>query len=158
MNNLLSDSWRKDDIEAGNRGSTVELTDSSSLDGFFKEADAIRYNIEEIERIRNRLHESNEAARSLHAADAVRSLRAKMDADVALVLKKARVVKAQLELLDRAAETSQALPGSGPGSSDDRTRTSVLGGLKSKLKGSMDAFAELRKEISTEYRETVARR
>ncbi|KAJ3685863.1 hypothetical protein LUZ61_015027 [Rhynchospora tenuis] len=158
MNNLLSDSWRKEDIETGNGGGTVELTNSSSLDGFLKDADAIRSDIEEIERIRNRLHESNAAARTLHAADAVRSLRAKMDADVALVLKKARIIKAQLDLLERAAETSRALPGSGPGSSNDRTRMSILGGLKSKLKGSMDAFAELRKEIATEYRETVARR
>jgi syntaxin 1B/2/3 len=158
MNNLLSESWRNEDIETGNHGGMVELTDSSSLDGFFKEADAIRSNIEEIKSIRKRLHESNEAAKSLHAASAVRSLRGKMDADVALVLKKARFVKAQLGLLEQAAESSRALPGSGPGSSDDRTRTSVLGGLKSKLKGSMDAFVELRKEITTEYRETVARR
>ncbi|KAJ4781561.1 hypothetical protein LUZ62_065818 [Rhynchospora pubera] len=158
MNDLLSDSWRKEDIETGNGVGTVEMTNLSSLDGFLKDADAIRSDIEEIERIRKRLHESNAAARTLHAADAVRSLRAKMDADVALVLKKVRVVKAQLDLLERAAETSRTLPESGPGSSADRTRMSVLGGLKSKLKGSMDAFADLRKEIATEYRETVARR
>lgn len=122
-----------------------------------KEADAIRSFIEEIEVIRNGLHVSNEVVGSLHAAHAMRSLQAKMDSDVALVLQKARVVKAQLELLERAAEGTRALPEFGPRSSDDRARTLVLGGLKSKLKGSMDAFAELRKEITTKYQETVAR-
>lgn len=61
--------------------------------------------------IRNGLHVSNEAVRSLHAAHAMRSLQAKMDSDVALVLQKARIVKAQLELLERAAEGTRALPG-----------------------------------------------
>ncbi|GLT60811.1 hypothetical protein SLA2020_335600 [Shorea laevis] len=49
-------------------------------------------------------------------------------------------------------------PGCGPGSSSDRTRTSVVNGLRKKLKDSMDSFNGLRQQISSEYRETVQRR
>ncbi|KAJ3674521.1 hypothetical protein LUZ60_005137 [Juncus effusus] len=158
MNNLLSGSWRReDDIETGNGGS-IQITEMSSLNGFLKEANSIRSDIDKIDRIHRGLHEANESSKTLHSATAVRSVRVKMDADVALVLQKARVIKAQLELLERAAETIRALPSSGPGSSDERTRTQVIAGLKKKLKGSMDAFVELRKEIAREYRETVTRR
>jgi syntaxin 1B/2/3 len=81
-----------------------------------------------------------------------------MDADVALALKKAKLIKLKLESLDRANAANRSLPGCGPGTSTDRTRTSVVSGLRKKLKDSMDAFVELRKTISAEYRETVERR
>lgn len=81
-----------------------------------------------------------------------------MDADVALALKKAKLIKIKLESLDRANAANRSLPGCGPGTSTDRTRTSVVSGLRKKLKDSMDAFIELRKTISAEYRETVERR
>lgn len=102
--------------------------------------------------------ELNEAGKTLHNASAVKSLRAKMDADVALALKKAKMIKLKLESLDRANAANRSLPGCGPGTSTDRTRTSVVSGLRKKLKDSMDAFIELRKTISAEYRETVERR
>ena len=50
------------------------------------------------------------------------------------------------------------MPGSGPGSSSDRTRTSLVNGLRKKLKDYMDSFNNLRQEISTEYKDTVRRR
>ncbi|KAJ6698462.1 SYNTAXIN [Salix purpurea] len=48
--------------------------------------------------------------------------------------------------------------GVGRGSSSDRTRTSVVNGLRKKLKDLMESFNGLRQKISTEYRETVERR
>ncbi|XLR12394.1 hypothetical protein S83_040332 [Arachis hypogaea] len=81
-----------------------------------------------------------------------------MDADVAIALKKAKLVKVRLEALDRSNAASRSLPGAGPGSSSDRTRTSVVSGLRKKLKDSMDSFNNLRQQISSEYRETVQRR
>lgn len=68
------------------------------------------------------------------------------------------MIKVKLEALDRANAANRSLPGCGPGSSSDRTRTSVLNGLRKKLMDSMDSFNRLRELISSEYRETVQRR
>ena len=85
-------------------------------------------------------------------------LRSRMDADVSLALKKAKLIKVKLEALDRSNASNRSLPGCGPGSSSDRTRTSVVNGLRKKLKDSMESFNNLRQQISSEYRETVQRR
>ncbi|MED6145149.1 hypothetical protein PIB30_022292 [Stylosanthes scabra] len=50
------------------------------------------------------------------------------------------------------------LPGCGPGSSADRTRSSVVSGLGKKLKDLMDDFQGLRARMQAEYKETVERR
>lgn len=81
-----------------------------------------------------------------------------MDGDVTLALKKAKVIKVRLEALDRSNAANRSLPGCGPGSSSDRTRISVVNGLRKKLKDSMESFNSLRQKISLEYRETVQRR
>ncbi|XP_078163082.1 syntaxin-121-like [Carex rostrata] len=159
MNNLFSSSWKRDE-EMGE----VQMTGPSataagaSLDKFFDDVEAIKDELKELDRLQRSLEESNEAGKTLHNASAVKSLRAKMDADVALALKKAKLIKIKLESLDRANAANRSLPGCGPGTSTDRTRTSVVSGLRKKLKDSMDAFIELRKMISAEYRETVERR
>lgn len=81
-----------------------------------------------------------------------------MDQDVSVSLKKAKFIKVRLEALDRANASNRSLPGCGPGSSSDRTRTSVVNGLRKKLSESMNAFNDLRNRMATEYRETVQRR
>jgi syntaxin 1B/2/3 len=81
-----------------------------------------------------------------------------MDDDVSVALKKAKMVKLKLEALERSNAANRNLPGCGPGSSSDRTRSSVVNGLKKKLKDSMETFNRLRELISSEYRETVQRR
>ncbi|XP_020093217.1 syntaxin-121-like [Ananas comosus] len=158
MNNLFSSSWRRgDDLESGGGG--VEMGASgASLDRFFEDVEGIKEELREVERIQRRLQEANEAGKTLHEAAAVRGLRARMDADVAQALKKAKVIKLRLEALDRANAANRSAPGCGPGSSTDRTRTSVVAGLRKKLRDSMEAFAELRKRVAGEYRETVRRR
>ncbi|KAL5211555.1 hypothetical protein ABZP36_022402 [Zizania latifolia] len=75
-----------------------------------------------------------------HDARAIKSLRARMDADVEQVLHRAKAVKAKLEALHRANAASRQLPSCGPGSSTDRTRSSVVSGLGNKLKDLMDGF------------------
>ncbi|QHN83844.1 Syntaxin [Arachis hypogaea] len=85
-------------------------------------------------------------------------LRSRMDADVALALKKAKFIKLKLETLESSNASSRRVPTCGPGSSSDRTRMSVVHGLKMKLKNFMDAFNGLRNQISAEYRDTVQRR
>ncbi|XP_072952448.1 syntaxin-121 [Typha angustifolia] len=161
MNNLFSGSWRRD---ASDPGGGVQMTSAgppaggASLDKFFEDVEGLKDELKEVERIQLRLRELNESGKTLHDASAVRSLRSQMDADVAVALKKAKLIKLRLESLDRANAANRALPGCGPGSSADRTRTSVVAGLRKKLKDSMESFAELRKQIAAEYRETVERR
>ncbi|CAM0876686.1 unnamed protein product [Alopecurus aequalis] len=164
MNNLFSSSWKRagDDIESGGGG--VEMSAppgaaaGASLDRFFEDVESIKDELRDLERIQRSLHDANEGGKSLHDAAAVRALRSRMDADVAAAIKKAKVVKLRLESLDRANAANRSLPGCGPGSSTDRTRTSVVAGLRKKLKDSMETFSSLRGRITSEYRDTVARR
>ncbi|BAF13408.1 syntaxin-121-like [Oryza sativa Japonica Group] len=169
MNNLFSSSWKRTggggggdgDIESGGG---VEMAPppgaaaGASLDRFFEDVESIKDELRDLERIQRSLHDANEGGKSLHDAAAVRALRARMDADVAAAIKKAKVVKLRLESLDRANAANRSVPGCGPGSSTDRTRTSVVAGLRKKLRDSMESFSSLRARISSEYRETVARR
>ncbi|CAN6361744.1 unnamed protein product [Urochloa humidicola] len=169
MNSLFPSSWKHGgggepdgDIESGG----VEMSAppgaaaaGASLDKFFKDVDSIKDELRVLERIQRSLHESNEeVSKSLHDASAVRDLRSRMDADVAAAINKAKAIKLRLESLDGANAANRSVPGCGPGSSIDRTRTSVVAGLGKKLKDSMDAFSSLRSRIAAEYRDTVARR
>jgi syntaxin 1B/2/3 len=169
MNSLFSSSWKRggggdgEDIESGGGGG-VEMSAppgaaaGASLDKFFEDVESIKDELRDLERIQRSLHEANEGGKSLHDAAAVRDLRSRMDGDVASAIKKAKVVKLRLESLDRANAANRSVPGCGPGSSTDRTRTSVVAGLRKKLRDSMEAFSSLRSRIAAEYRDTVARR
>jgi len=162
MNSLFSSSWKRDggDIESGG----VEMSAppgaaaGASLDRFFEDVESIKDELRDLERIQRSLHDANEGGKSMHDAAAVRGLRARMDADVAAAIKKAKVVKLRLESLDRANAANRSVPGCGPGSSTDRTRTSVVAGLRKKLRDSMESFSSLRSRVAAEYRDTVARR
>ena len=66
-----------------------------------------------------------------------------MDADVSLALKKAKLIRVKLEALDWSNASNRSLPGCGPSSSSDQTRTSVVNGLRKKLKDSMESFNNL---------------
>lgn len=167
MNNLFSSSWKRagDDLESGGGGGGgVEMTvppgaaAGASLDRFFEDVESIKDELRDLERIQRSLHDGNEGGKSLHDAAAVRALRSRMDTDVSAAIKKAKVVKLRLESLDRANAANRSLPGCGPGSSTDRTRTSVVAGLRKKLRDSMESFSALRGRITSEYRDTVARR
>ncbi|KAJ0051550.1 hypothetical protein Pint_02174 [Pistacia integerrima] len=81
-----------------------------------------------------------------------------MDSDVEQVLKRVKVIKAKLEALEKSNAAQRKLPGCGPGSSVDRTRTSVVAGLGKKLKDLMDDFQQFRAKMTSEYKETVERR
>lgn len=81
-----------------------------------------------------------------------------MDSDVTLVLKRVKIIKGKLEGLERSNVANRKNMGCGPGSSADRTRTSVVSGLGKKLKVLMDDFQALRAKMNLEYKDTVARR
>lgn len=162
MNDLFSSSWRRDadagDVQMGRAGSIGSGAAGANLDKFFEDVEAIKDELKEVERIHRSLQEANETLKTIHNAAAVRDLRARMDADVGLALKKAKLIKLKLESLDRANAANRSVPGCGPGTSTDRTRTSVVAGLRKKLKDSMDGFSDLRTKVAAEYRETVERR
>ncbi|KAJ9559040.1 hypothetical protein OSB04_013654 [Centaurea solstitialis] len=156
MNDLLSRSFsggRTGDIEMG-----TTPGDGASLDGFFRDVEKIKEELKALESLHDQLQTSNETSKTLHSANSIKTLRNKMDNDVASSLKKAKLVKNLLESLDRSNEANRKLPGCGPGTSTDRTRTSVVNGLRKQLQSSMKSFNDLRSKMSAEHRETVQRR
>ncbi|CAN4113938.1 unnamed protein product [Withania somnifera] len=147
MNDLFSGSFsRYRENDNGQDSHSIEMgeTGGVNLDKFFEDVEAIKDELKGLEKIYDQLQSSNEKSKTLHNAKAVKDLRSKMDDDVSMALKKAKFIKKP--------------PGCGPGSSSDRTRTSVVNGLRKKLQESMNQFNELRQKMASEYRETVQRR
>ncbi|KAK4736544.1 hypothetical protein R3W88_000241 [Solanum pinnatisectum] len=161
MNDLFSGSfsrYRENDHDQDSHGIEMGDTGGVNLDKFFEDVEAIKDELKNLEKIYAQLQSSNEKSKILHNAKAVKDLRSKMDDDVSMALKKAKFIKVRLEALDTSNASNRSLPGCGPGSSSDRTRTSVVNGLRKKLQESMNQFNELRQKMASEYRETVQRR
>lgn len=160
MNDLFSSSFKKytdlkqqaylDDVEAGK--------ESVNLDKFFEDIENVKEDMRQVERLYKQLQESNEESKTVHNAQTMKELRTRMDLDVEQVLKKVKIIKGKLEGLERSNAAHRNLPGCGPGSSADRTRTSVVSGLGKKLKDMMDDFQGLRARMTAEYKETIERR
>ncbi|KAK1435001.1 hypothetical protein QVD17_00756 [Tagetes erecta] len=171
MNDLFSGSFsrfRSEDTSnsppSRYNNNNIELTANTpstggvNLDKFFEDVEAIKDELRALETLHNKLQSSHEQSKTLHNAKSVKELRSRMDNDVSVSLKKAKFIKVRLEALDRSNAANRSLPGCGPGSSSDRTRTSVVNGLRKKLSDSMNSFNDLRNKMSSEYRETVQRR
>ncbi|XP_077245176.1 syntaxin-121-like [Tasmannia lanceolata] len=141
-------------------GGETQMTSTTgvNLDKFFEDVEGIKEELREVEKIHQRLQDSNESSKTLHNAKSIKDLRARMDADVSQALRRAKLIKVKLEALDRANAANRSLPGCGPGTSTDRTRTSLVNGLRKKLQDSMDKFRALRELITSEYKETIERR
>lgn len=160
MNDLFSNSFKKytdlktqayqDDMEAGR--------ERDNLDKFFEDVENVKAEMKTVEKLYKRLQEANEESKIVHNARTMKELRARMDADVQQVLKRVKIIKGKLEALERSNAASRNIPGCGPGSSSDRTRTSVVSGLGKKLKDLMDDFQNFRNKMQYEYKETVERR
>jgi syntaxin 1B/2/3 len=114
--------------------------------------------MERIKEFLTKIQGMNEESKMLHQAQAMSALRDRMDADIAQVTKIARSLKAKLENLDRANAANRRMPGCEPGSTTDRTRTSITSTLRKKLKDLMGDFQLLRQRMMGDYRQTVERR
>ncbi|XP_073028041.1 syntaxin-125-like [Primulina eburnea] len=160
MNDLFSQSFKKyqdlrtADLESGGANGTETV----DLNRFFDDVEKVKQDMEQVERLYKRLQESNEESKTVHNAMTMKQLRARMDSDVSQVLKLVKIIKGKLEALEQSNAAQRRVPGCGPGSSADRTRTSVVSGLGKKLKGMMDDFQGLRARMNDEYKETVGRR
>ncbi|KAK9156208.1 hypothetical protein Sjap_003688 [Stephania japonica] len=164
MNDLISGSFKKyadlkqqtyyDDIEAGGEAGK----ESVNLDKFFEDVENVKDDLRGVEKLHKKLQELNEESKTVHNAKTMKELRTRMDADVSQVLKRVKQIKGKLEALERSNIAHRKLAGCGPGSSADRTRSSVVGGLGKKLKDMMDDFQSLRGKMNEEYKETVERR
>ncbi|OIT29696.1 PREDICTED: syntaxin-124-like [Nicotiana attenuata] len=171
MNDLFSPSLKKyqdlkqqvqmDDLEAGaGGGSGLDPSQNESIDlaKFFEDVENVKEDMKDVEKLYKRLQESNEESKTVHSAKTVKEIRSRMDNDVTQVLKRVKIIKGKLEALEKSNAAHRKIPGCGPGSSADRTRTSVVSGLGKKLKVLMDDFQALRARMNSEYKETVARR
>ncbi|KAF5728646.1 Syntaxin [Tripterygium wilfordii] len=160
MNDLFSSSFKRytdlkqqahlDDKEAGREG--------MNLDRFFEDVEGVNEEMRNVEKLYKKLQEANEESKIVHNAKTMKELRARMDTDVEQVLRRCKIIKKKLEALEKSNATSRNVPGCGPSSSADRTRTSVVSGLGKKLKDLMDDFQGLRARMNTEYKEMIERR
>ncbi|CAA0822530.1 Syntaxin-121 [Striga hermonthica] len=165
MNDLFSGSFSRFRNHGGDQSPpppdshSIEMTTGGvNLDRFFADVESVKDDLRDLESLHAQLLSAHDQSKTLHDARSVRDLRSRMDADVSAALKKAKLVKVRLEALDRSNAANRSVPGCGPGSSSDRTRTSVVNGLRKKLQESMSRFADLRQRMGSEYRETVQRR
>lgn len=144
MNDLFGGSFshfrEQDQPPAPNSNSIEMTTGGANLDRFFEDVEAIKVELRHLESLYTQLHAAHEQSKTLHNAAAVKDLRSRMDADVSASLKKAKLIKVRLEGLDRSNAANRSVSGCGPGSSSDRTRTTVVNGLRKNLHDDMTRF------------------
>ncbi|KAL6496352.1 hypothetical protein OROGR_029610 [Orobanche gracilis] len=129
-------------------------TGGVNLDRFFEDVEAIKDELSKLEALYNKLQAAHDRSKTLHNSKSVKDLRSVMDDDVSAALRKAKLIKVRLEALDRSNAANRTVSGCGPGSSSDRTRTSIVNGLRKKLHDSMTGFNELRQKMSSDLIET----
>ncbi|PIN15576.1 SNARE protein Syntaxin 1 [Handroanthus impetiginosus] len=167
MNDLMTKSFtsyvdlKKEAMKDLESGPDLELGLTQidhNLTTFLQEAEEVKKEMNSIREILARLQESNEESKALHKPEALKSLRARVNADILSVLKRAKAIRARLEEMDKSNAMSRRLSGCKAGSPVDRTRSAVTNGLRKKLKEIMMEFQGLRQRIMAEYKETVGRR
>ncbi|MCO5555984.1 hypothetical protein L7F22_009528 [Adiantum nelumboides] len=160
MNDLLSSKSFQSipDVEADLVGGVpaTELTSSVGEKGlatFFEDIDILKREMDDIKHLLAKLKRSNEYSR----AASIKSIRIRIDANVAEVLHKAIFIKSKLESVDKSNEANHTLPGCEPGSTTDRTRMTITNGVRKSLKDLMDDFQALRQKMSQQHRDAIDR-
>ncbi|CAN6680356.1 unnamed protein product [Malus baccata var. baccata] len=121
------------DVETG--AGKLNPSGQENLSQFFQEVGAIKADMEEITNLLHDLHCLNEEAKSTHSANILRGLRDRMESDTVAVLRKAKIIKARLEVLDQSNAINRKMSNVyKEGSTADRTRMSITGGVREDLK------------------------
>nr|XP_016489059.1 PREDICTED: syntaxin-112-like [Nicotiana tabacum] len=145
------------DLEKGQL--QLSPTDENNLSQFFLEVQAIKDDIEEITNLLIDLQNLNEETKTTHSSKVLRGLRDRMDSDIVAVLRKAKIVKAKLEALEKLNVASRKLSVAyAEGTAVDRTRIAMTNGLRFKLRQIMNDFQVLREKIMLDYKECLRRR
>ncbi|RWR82415.1 syntaxin-112 [Cinnamomum micranthum f. kanehirae] len=170
MNDLMTKSfldyvelkkYASKDLETGLDFETAGLShaQNENLAQFFEEIGAMKVDMEGISNLLLDLQALHNDTKSTHSAKILRGLRDQMDSDMVTILRKAQVIKARLEALDRLNVANRGISMVyKEGSSIDRTRISVTNGLRSKLRDMMNEFNSLREGIVAEHNEDLKRR
>lgn len=166
LNNPLGKAKNYVDLKKDARRGDIEMGDTAGFGGesevdmtqFFEEVGVIKSEMDKIKQLLEKVKAANEESRIVHKAQAMKALRSRMDADIAQVTKIAKSIKLKLEDLDRANAANRRVRGCEEGTPTDRTRTSITGTLRKKLKDLMGEFQTLRQKMMEEYKETVERR
>ncbi|KAE9447302.1 hypothetical protein C3L33_20818, partial [Rhododendron williamsianum] len=92
------------DLEAGPDLEMGQLdpVDEKNLSQFFEQVAGIKANMEEITNLLLDLQSLNEETKSTHSAKVIRGLRDRINSDMVAVLRKAKIIKTKLELLDQS--------------------------------------------------------
>ncbi|KAL2485138.1 Syntaxin [Abeliophyllum distichum] len=101
MNNLFSGTFshfQDQDQSPPPNSQVIEMTQSIStgdvnLDRFFEEVETIKEELWDLETLYSQLQAAHEQNKTLHNAKIVKDLWAKMDNDIAISLKKAKIFK-----------------------------------------------------------------
>ncbi|KAJ4822932.1 hypothetical protein Tsubulata_000283 [Turnera subulata] len=170
MNDLMTKSFlsyvelkkqAREDLEAQLDMESGQLnpTDEPNLSQFFEEVNPIKAEMEEIINLMSDLQALNEETKSTHSAKVLRGLRDRIESDIVAVLRKAKIVKARLESLDKSNAANRRIAEFyREGSPVDRTRVSVTHGMKVKLREIMNEFQILREKILSDYKNDLKRR
>lgn len=137
---------------------TNRTEDQASLASFYDTVAEIKKLLSSIKRNLTDIQRENEKSQTTTKASDMKAIRERMQTDIEEVGRTAHLAKSKLEALDKDNDRSRKLPGCGPGSSVDRTRTSMTATLRKRLKNIMGEFMTLRQTIQDEYREVVERR
>ncbi|KAK8652934.1 hypothetical protein V6N13_126956 [Hibiscus sabdariffa] len=139
------------DIEKGI--GELDPRDEKNLSHFFQEVETIKATMDEITSLVFDLQTLNEETKSTHSTKVLRGLRDRMESDTVSILRKAKVVKARLESLERSNASNRE-----QGTCVDRTRVSITNGLKAKLREMMKDFQGLREKILSDHKQDLKRR
>ncbi|XAR69565.1 hypothetical protein NMG60_11001207 [Bertholletia excelsa] len=143
------------DLEMGQ----LDLADERNLSQFFEAVASIKNDMQEISNLLLDLQQLNEETKSTHSAKILRGLRDRINSDMVTVLRKAKIIKTKLELLDQSNLVNRSISAAyREGSPIDRTRMSVTNGLRVKLRDMMNDFHSLREKIVKEHKEGLKRR
>lgn len=129
--------------------------DPCTLEMFSTEVDIVKEDLLNLEKLYTRLQEANEEMKIALNAATVRELRARIIMDLDHVFKVAKQINKKYDGLVRANAAQRKVAGSGPGSSDDQFRASLISQLVESLQSLMRRFQSLRTQMETEYRQLI---